>query len=287
MLAKQVASQARARGITAVRGFRGQDCGIADLDERFSDGGRFGPDAQEEVVDFILTFSRPTRGISLEDLRREGGAMRIKHLGVQGAPAGIYSEYSVDEPVVPLRDFVEKKEPYPTLTGRQQFYVDHPWFLEVGEELPVHKDPPAAGGDHPFTMTGGHARWSIHSMWRDQSLMLRLQRGEPVIYLNPSDARERGISEHDLVRVWNDLGEFVVRAKITPTIRPSQIHILHAWEPYQFRDGGCHQYVSPSPFKVTQLVGDYGQLHWGYQHYEPNQNDRDTRVDVERLETHT
>ena len=287
LLAERVASRARARGVTAVRGFRGQECEIAELGQRFTDDGRFGPKAQEEVVDFILTYSRPTFGIGLEDLRREGGAIRIKGLGPQGAgaTAGIYSEYSEDEPVVPLRDFVEKKEPYPTLTGRQQFYVDHPWFLQVGEELPVHKDPPAAGGDHPFTMTGGHARWSIHSMWRDQSLMLQLQRGEPVIYLNPSDARERGISEHDLVRVWNDLGEFLVRAKIAPTIRPSQIHILHAWEPYQFRDGGCHQYVSPSPFKVTQLVGDYGQLRWGYQHYEPNQNDRDTKVDVERVET--
>jgi hypothetical protein len=30
-------------------------------------------------------------------------------------------------------------------------------------------------------------------------------------------------------------------------------------------------------------VGDYGQLHWGYAHYEPNQTDRDTRVDVEPL----
>ena len=46
-----------------------------------------------------------------------------------------------------------------------------------------------------------------------------------------------------------------------------------------------HQYVSPSPFKMTQLVTDYGQLHWGYAHYEPNQTDRDTRVDVQRLET--
>ena len=43
--------------------------------------------------------------------------------------------------MVPLRDFVEKKRPYPTLTGRQQFYIDHPWFLELGEELP---DPQGA-----------------------------------------------------------------------------------------------------------------------------------------------
>jgi len=285
LLADHVAKEARARGVTAVRGFRGQECEIAEFGDRFSDGGRFGPHDQEAVVEFILSVSGPSDGISLEDLRREGGAMRIQSLGMQGGTAGIFSEYSLNEPVVPLRNFVEKKEPYPTLTGRQQFYVDHPLFLKVGEELPVHKDPPTAGGDHPFIMTSAHARWSIHSMWRDQALMLQLQRGEPVVYLNPSDARERGISEHDLVRVWNDLGEFVVRAKITPGVQPSQLHILHAWEPYQFRDGGCHQYVSPSPFKVTQLVTDYGQLHWGYAHYEPNQTDRDTRVDVERFET--
>ena len=276
--AREASSRCAASGVRSARSPSSSD--------RFSDSGRFGPDAQEEVVDFILSVSGASDGITLEDLRREGGAMRIQSLGPQGGTAGIFSEYSLNEPVVPLRDFVEKKEPYPTLTGRQQFYVDHPLFLKVGEELPVHKDPPTAGGDHPFTMTSAHARWSIHSMWRDQALMLQLQRGEPVIYLNPSDASERGISEHDLVRVWNDVGEFVVRAKITPGIRPSQIHILHAWEPYQFRDGGCHQYVSPSPFKVTQLVTDYGQLHWAYAHYEPNQTDRDTRVDVERLETH-
>jgi nitrate reductase alpha subunit len=35
---------------------------------------------------------------------------------------------------------------------------------------------------------------------------------------------------------------------------------------------------------VTQLVGDYGQLHWAFGRYEPNQVDRDTRVEVERLE---
>jgi nitrate reductase alpha subunit len=44
-----------------------------------------------------------------------------------------------------------------------------------------------------------------------------------------------------------------------------------------------HQEISPSPLKVTQLVGDYGQLHWAHSHYEPNQTDRDTRVDVMRL----
>jgi DMSO reductase family type II enzyme molybdopterin subunit len=282
-LAEHVGAVARQRDISEVRGFHGQRCEIARLAERFSDDGRFGPDAQEEVQRFILSASSATKGIELEDLRREGGALRIQSLGPEGGTAGIYSEYALDEPVVPLRDFVEKKRPYPTLTGRQQFYIDHPWFLELDEALPTHKEPPPAGGDHPFVLTGCHTRWSIHAMWRDHGLMLQMQRGEPVVFLNDGDARAKGIRDHDLVRVWNDLGSFVARAMLAGTIRPAQVHIFHAWEPYQFRSERTHQDLAPSPFKVTQLVGDYGQLHWGHAHYEPNQVDRDTRVDVEPL----
>ena len=279
-LAQHVAAKARQRGVSVVRGFRGQECALDHLEERFSDGGRFGPDAEEEVVSFILSVSAASRGISLEDLRQGGGAVRVTSLGPQGGSAGVFSEYSPDEPIAPLRDFVEKKRPYPTLTGRQQFYVDHPWFLRLGEELPVHKDPPAMGGRHPFTLTSGHTRWSIHAVWRDHALMQRLQRGEPVVLLNNREAQERGITDHDPVRVWNDLGSFEARAKLTGAIHPRQVHIFHAWEPYQFKGGKSHQELAPSPIKVTQLVGDYGHLHWAYGHYEPNQVDRDTRVDI-------
>jgi nitrate reductase alpha subunit len=177
-----------------------------------------------------------------------------------------------------------KKRPYPTLSGRQQFYIDHPWFLDLGEQLPVHKDPPTAAA-RPFTLTGGHTRWSIHAMWRDHALMLRLQRGEPVVFLNERVAQARGIADNDLVRVYNEIDSFEARAKLTGAIHPSQVHIYHAWEPYQFRTGRSHQAVLPSPYKVTQLVGVYGHLHWAYAHYEPNQVSRDTRVDVQKLDT--
>jgi nitrate reductase alpha subunit len=48
--------------------------------------------------------------------------------------------------------------------------------------------------------------------------MLSLQRGEPVICMSTEDATERRIEDHDLVRVRNDLGLFVVRAKIAPPV---------------------------------------------------------------------
>jgi DMSO reductase family type II enzyme molybdopterin subunit len=282
-LAGHVAAEARRRGVASTRSFHGEPCDLASLGDRFTDYGRFGPDAQEDALRFVLQVSGASKGVSLEDLRRDGGAVRIRSLGPEGGTAGIYSDYALDQPVVPLRDFVEKKRPYPTLTGRQQFYVDHPWFLRLGEELPTHKEPPRAGGDHPLVLTGGHARWSIHAMWRDDPLLLRLQRGEPVVYLSLADARRRGIADHDLVRVRNDLSAFVARAKLCGSIRPGQVHIFHAWEAYQFRGHTTHQHLAPSPFKPTQLVGDYGHLRWSYAHYEPNQNDRDTRVEVERL----
>jgi DMSO reductase family type II enzyme molybdopterin subunit len=281
LLARHVAAAARARGVTEVRGFRGDACDVANLFERFTDRGRFGPTDEQKVMEFILQVSSQTRGIGLEDLRARGGALRVKALGADNG-AGIHSEYSETDPIVPLRDNVENKKPYPTLTGRQQFYIDHPWFLELDEALPRHKPPPAAGGSHPFTLTGGHTRWSIHAIWRDHRLMLQLQRGEPLVFLNARDARERGIADHDLVRIWNDVGEFQARAATTGAIRPGQVHIFHAWEPYQFRSRESHQSLIPSPLKVTQLVGDYGHLHWGYAHYQPNQVDRDTRVDVAR-----
>jgi nitrate reductase alpha subunit len=85
------------------------------------------------------------------------------------------------------------------------------------------------------------------------------------------------------VRLHNDLGTCVLRAKIASYVQPGQVLVYHAWEPYQFRGGRSDHAIIPSPFKPTALVGDYGHLHWAYGHWEPNQVDRDTRVEMERI----
>ncbi|MBI4517055.1 MAG: molybdopterin-dependent oxidoreductase [Deltaproteobacteria bacterium] len=278
LLAEAVEREARRRDLQPYTDIAEVERDARRFGETFTDRGRFGPGDEEKALRFILDYSTPVKKVSLDDLRRDG-ATRMKSTG----PIGNFSDYSANEPVVPHRWFLEKKQPWPTLTGRQQFYIDHPWFLECGEALPVYKPPPAAGGNYPLVLSGGHTRWSIHSQWRDQQTMLRLQRGEPVVYLSERDAAERQIADHDLVRVRNDLGAFVLRAKIANYVRPGQVLVYHAWEPYQFRGGRSDHAIIPSPIKPTALVGDYGQLHWSQGHWEPNQIDRDTRVEVERV----
>jgi DMSO reductase family type II enzyme molybdopterin subunit len=283
LLAEAVAREARRRGLAPYTDVAGTERDARRLDEAFTDRGRFGPGDEEAALAFVLKWSSMTKGVDLDDLRARGGAVRFHDVGASGGTAGFYSDYHADEPLVPHQWFVKDKRRWPTLTGRQQFYVDHPWFLECGEALPTHKSPPAAGGDYPLVLTGGHTRWSIHSQWRDQRLLLHLQRGTPVVYVSEQDASARGIRDHELVRVRNDLGAVLMHAKIARYVQPGQLLVYHAWEPYQFPGGVSDHAIEPSPLKPTNLVGDYGHLQWAYAHWEPNQVDRDTRVEIERV----
>ncbi|MCZ7528491.1 MAG: hypothetical protein M5U14_20235 [Acidimicrobiia bacterium] len=181
-----------------------------------------------------------------------------------------------------LREMVEDGVPYPTLTGRAQFHIDHPWFLEADEGLPRHKDSPRAGGDLPLVVTGGHPRWSIHANNTTNRLLLETTRGHPVLQLHPADAAARGISDDDLVRVFNEVGEYRVPAKVSPGVRPGQVILYASWEPYLFpgwRDG---TWVEPGMVKGLHFAGGYGHLGYAVLQWQPQQSDRVFRVDVER-----
>ena len=111
-------------------------------------------------------------------------------------------------------------------------------------------------------MTGGHTRWSIHGIWRDQRHLLRLQRGQPVMYMNVDDAKARDLNDHDYVRVYNDVGSFHIHVKPTPALQPGQVVIYHAWENHQFKDWMQSQEAVPSPWKPQHIAGGYGHLHY-------------------------
>ncbi len=278
-LAERIQKRARAKGVGPIEAPQGDPCELGTIYDKWSDHGRFKEGDPESGMNYILSRSDVTKGLTWEEARRRR-AVPIKTAGPYAPVNAICSDVAGREPVTPSQWFVVEKEPWPTLTGRQQFYLDHPWYVRAGEALPTAKSPPTMGGDYDLTLSGGHTRWSVHSMWRDQRHMLRLQRGEPLLYMNPGDAKRRGVSDHDRVRVANDVGAFEVRVKITPSMQPGQVFIYHAWEPYQFPGWkGPHEPIA-SPWKPSHLVGDYGQLHYRMYYSAPGFHPRGTTVEV-------
>jgi len=274
--------RAAARGLETFRSRLGQTRRFDDLLDVLSFHGALGPGDAEKLSQRVVAGSTNVGSASWEEIKQRGYAP-MTALGRGAANAGSATDWKSDETVTPFLWHTRDKQPWPTFTGRVQFYFDHDWYLELGEALPAFKEPPKAGGDYPLVLTGGHARWSIHALQRSDPMILRLQRGEPCLYVSVEDARQRGLDDWDRVEVFNDVGRFVVRVKPSPAIRPGEVVIYHAWEDYQFE--GCIGYrnLLPSPINPLELVGGYPFLDPTFMIRQPGMSDRDTRVEMRRL----
>ena len=279
LLTQVLDRRARERGMTSYVDRSGNERPLHNLYEKYSSGGKYGPTDDEKVCEALLERSSNVGTIQWDELKKKG-FHRFTSMGHGAGSIGNATDIPADDSITPLTHHVFGKQPYPTLSRRIQFYLDQELYLEMGEELPVHKDPPSVGGDYPLTLTGGHTRWSIHSNWRDDALLLRQQRGEPVMYIGVEDAAARGIADGTHVRVFNDLDAFEIMAKVSPAVRPSQLILYHAWENFQFRDGRGFQTLMPAPLNPVELAG--GQYHFRPMiiAMQPNHTDRDTRVEV-------
>jgi DMSO reductase family type II enzyme molybdopterin subunit len=252
LLARRLQERARERGLEGE---------VAHIYDRFTADGLYGPADDEAILDQILRNSSATRDVGWDEARRRG-AIPVRSVGGWDTTSAIGSEIEPGGSLTPSRIHLEQKHAWPTLTGRQQFYLDQPWFVEADEVLPRWKPLPGSGGAHPIRLAGGHTRWSIHAIWRAHPDLLQLQRGGPSMWMSLADARERGIGDGERVRVWNDVGEFRVAARVSPALPPGEAIIYHAWEPYQFPGWRGNMEVVASPYKPTHFAGDYGQLRY-------------------------
>jgi nitrate reductase alpha subunit len=199
---------------------------------------------------------------------------------------------------------VERKVPWRTLTGRQQFYLDHEWLLDFGEGLPLYRPPldilryeglPETGEEGSLEVTvrylTPHYKWSIHSTFGDVPHMLTLFRGGPTVWLNKDDAAEAGIEDNDWIEGINKNGVVVARAVVTHRI-PRGIAFMHHSQERRInvpvsmttRDrGGTHNSPTRIYVKPTHMVGGYAQLSWGFNYYGPTGNQRDGVVVIRKI----
>ncbi|MFN8628640.1 MAG: molybdopterin-dependent oxidoreductase [Candidatus Binatia bacterium] len=282
LLLKTIQRRAKERKIATFTDRSGQERRLDRVYEEFTFGGRFREDNPEELLDELLSLATNVGKLRWKDLKAKGFT-RFTGLGNDLHNIGNATDIQPDETITANTWHTDKKMPWPTLTRRIQFYIDHPFYMELGEALPTHKDAPKIGGDYPLQLTSQHARWSIHASWRDAASLLRLQRGQPAITLSVADAQTRGLADGDRARVRNDMGSFEAEVKVSAAVRPGQVIINHAWEPYQFGGGRSHDVVAPSPINPLQIAGGYFHLQPAPYMGSAAGIDRATRIEVERL----
>ncbi|MGH8765408.1 MAG: nitrate reductase subunit alpha, partial [Burkholderiales bacterium] len=126
--------------------------------------------------------------------------------------------------------------PWRTLTGRQQFYLDHPWMRAFGEGLVSYRPPvdlKTTAGIHGVKGNGNpeillnfitpHQKWGIHSTYTDNLLMLTLSRGGPCVWLSEDDAKRAGIEDNDWIELFNINGAIAARAVVSQRVNPGMV----------------------------------------------------------------
>ena len=279
LLSQEIERQAKAMDLPVFDG-----CGRGNIDwktlhQRYSNHGALGQKDAEVLCAEILR-SDATEGVTVESLKRTGIA-KYTGTGTSIQASALHNPDWKGEGVLnTLTRFTEHKEPWPTYSGRITSFIDHPWFIEMREQFPTHKASPKTGGDYPFQFVSCHARWSIHSTWRDTPMMLRLQRGEPQVWLNPEEARKLGLEDYSYAELYNDYGSVRMRVKYSTTVRPGVAYYHHAWEPHQFPNHESYKWLIPGTVNALHLAGGYGQIDHMMNRYQGGSAVQDTRLGI-------
>jgi anaerobic selenocysteine-containing dehydrogenase len=282
---EKIEERAVARGMESFTDEAGREQSLIGLADRVTHSGalrdeekRFDESVRDNAVYGVLP-----KGTTLETLR-EKGSVRYVGWGMVGHGQSQSSTIRPDEVHNPLRWHTEDKVPYDTLVRRAQYYIDHEWFLEAGEELPTHKEPPSAGGaGRRFQMTSGHNRWSIHSMNMTNNIIQNTHRGEPFVFLNDADAADLGVGNGERIRLVSNDGDSLVQAKISASVRPGQVILYNGFEPYQHENWYSQADLESGHVKHLGFAAGYGHLNYRPLSWQPIPADRAVRVDVEKV----
>jgi nitrate reductase alpha subunit len=194
--------------------------------------------------------------------------------------------------------------PWRTLTGRQQFYMDHPWMIAFGEGFVSYRPPvdlktlgdmkgvkPNGNKEIALNFITPHQKWGIHSTYTDNLLMLTLNRGGPVIWLSEDDAKSAGIVDNDWVELFNTNGAIAARAVVSQRVNPGMTLMYHAQEKIintpgseiTGTRGGIHNSVTRIVLKPTHMIGGYAQFSYGFNYYGTIGTNRDEFVLVRKM----
>ncbi|MEN0130278.1 MAG: molybdopterin dinucleotide binding domain-containing protein, partial [Brevundimonas sp.] len=248
-------------------------------------------------------------GKKLHDLAEGSEEKKITFADTQARPVPVITspEWSGSETggrrYSPFTVNVERLKPWHTLTGRMHLFLDHGWMKDLGEALPIYRPPldlhrllgePELGPDGAKQVTvrylTPHSKWSIHSEYQDNLLMLSLSRGGPTCWMSPADAEAIGAKDNEWIECSNANGIYVARAIVSHRMPEGVVFVHHAQErtidvpktEKTRRRGGIHNSVTRLLVKPTHLIGGYAQLSYTFNYLGPTGNQRDIVATIRR-----
>jgi anaerobic selenocysteine-containing dehydrogenase len=172
-------------------------------------------ESDEDMARRAFKWDHPfLKGITYERLEREG-SVRL----------------SVPEPFVPFAE-----GGFPTPSGKCELLSER-----LGEEghdplagyTPPHEGPtsaPELARRYPLAFISPPAHHFLNSTFSAQPVFVRRE-GEASVTIHPEDAAARGIAEGAPVRVFNDRGSFLARARVSDAARRGVVVGLSIWWP--------------------------------------------------------
>lgn len=123
---------------------------------------------------------------------------------------------------------------FPTPSGKCEFYSEQ--MLQAGlDPLPSYTPPyesvasaPELAKDYPLAMISPPQRNFLNTTFVNVQ-SLRATEGEPHLDIHPDDAVTRGIANGDMVRVFNQRGEMLAKARVSDAPRKGLVVALSIW----------------------------------------------------------
>ena len=163
---------------------------------------------------------------------------------------------------------------FATQSGRFEFYSE--LMKQFGEELPLYIEPiesrrqPLAS-KYPLSYLTTHTRYGNHALFAEEPWLRELDT-EPLLEMNPADAKQRGIGDGDEVVVFNDRGRVRLKAKIHQGMKAGIVNINQGWLHKQYTEG-THQALTHGVINPAQAAI-----------FEPNSALYDNLVEVKKAD---
>ncbi len=128
----------------------------------------------------------------------------------------------------------DRKMGFLTNTGRVELYSTT--FQQNGDDpLPYYQEPafsnrqPGRAEKYPFNITSGAREYAFFHSEHRQIPRLRELCPNPLLEINPEDAKAVGVADGQWVEIENEFGKAKFKAKVTPIVRSGTVHAQHGW----------------------------------------------------------